>query len=91
MIDSHYAPRQPVRLEALTAAPDEFHIGFGAVAGDINLSAAGDVTQAAARLFDLLHLAQASGRARIAVAPVPISGLGLAINDRLRRAAAPRP
>ncbi|MBC7521007.1 MAG: threonylcarbamoyl-AMP synthase [Sandarakinorhabdus sp.] len=90
MMDSHYAPRQPVRLEASTSAPGEFHIGFGTVAGDINLSASSDVAEAAARLFDLLHQAQASGRAAIAVAPVPMSGLGAAINDRLRRAAAPR-
>ncbi|MFZ4109264.1 MAG: L-threonylcarbamoyladenylate synthase [Polymorphobacter sp.] len=90
MLASHYAPRQPVRLEATSAAPHEFHIGFGAIPGDASLSAAGDLTQAAARLFDLLHIAEASGRAAIAVAPVPATGLGLAINDRLRRAAAPR-
>ena len=87
---SHYAPDQPVRLEARTATLSEYHIGFGAVRGDITLSAAGDVDEAAARLFDLLHLAQASGRARIAVAPIPERGLGVAINDRLRRAAAAR-
>jgi L-threonylcarbamoyladenylate synthase len=90
MLDSHYAPRQPVRLDARTAAADEFHIGFGTVTGDANLSPSGDVIEAAARLFDLLHRAEASGRAAIAVAPVPETGLGLAINDRLRRAAAPR-
>ena len=87
---SHYAPRQPVRLDALTAAADEFHVGFGAVAGDATLSARGDLVEAAARLFDVLHVAQAGGRARIAVAPVPGHGLGAAINDRLRRAAAVR-
>ena len=90
MMASHYAPAQPLRLEAVTADAHEFHIGFGAVAGDATLSASGDLTEAAARLFDLLHVAQASGRARIAVAPVPNNGLGLAINDRLARAAAPR-
>jgi L-threonylcarbamoyladenylate synthase len=90
MLESHYAPRQPVRLEAVTSGPDEFHIGFGAIAGDANLSPAGDLIEAAARLFDLLHVAEASGRSAIAVAPVPETGLGLAINDRLRRAAAPR-
>ena len=90
MMTSHYAPEQPLRLDVMLAAPDEFHIGFGAVAGDINLSAAGDAVEAAARLFAVLHAAQASGRARIAVAPVPETGLGAAINDRLRRAAAPR-
>ncbi|WP_353217897.1 L-threonylcarbamoyladenylate synthase [Sandarakinorhabdus sp.] len=90
MLASHYAPQQPVRLEALTAEQAEFHIGFGSVAGDATLSATGDLTEAAVRLFDLLHSAQASGRAGIAVAPVPSHGLGQAINDRLARAAAPR-
>ena len=90
MMASHYAPQQPVRLEAETARPGEFHIGFGPVSGDATLSASGDLTEAAGRLFDLLHVAQASGRAGIAVAPVPNHGLGLAINDRLARAAAPR-
>jgi L-threonylcarbamoyladenylate synthase len=90
MMASHYAPQQPVRLGALTAGAHEFHIGFGAIPGDATLSASGDLTEAAARLFDLLHIAQASGRATIAVAPVPMTGLGRAINDRLRRAAAPR-
>ncbi len=90
MLASHYAPAQPVRLEAVTAEPHEFHIGFGRVPGDASLSERGDLAEAAARLFDLLHLAQASGRAGIAVAPVPDHGLGLAINDRLGRAAAPR-
>ncbi|WP_397588751.1 L-threonylcarbamoyladenylate synthase [Sandarakinorhabdus limnophila] len=90
MMESHYAPQQPVRLEAATARPDEFHIGFGSVKGDATLSASGDLTEAAACLFDLLHIAQASGRAGIVVAPVPRHGLGLAINDRLARAAAPR-
>lgn len=90
MMDSHYAPHQPVRLAAVTAALDEFHIGFGPIAGDANLSVAGDLVEAAARLFDLLHVAQASGKAGIAVAPIPGTGLGRAINDRLRRAAAPR-
>ncbi len=87
---SHYAPEQPVRLGALTAAPHEFHIGFGAVRGDLSLSPAGDTIEAAANLFEALHLAQASGRAAIAVAPVPMAGLGVAINDRLARAAAER-
>lgn len=91
MLASHYAPRQPVRLNATTAEPQEFHIGFGAITGDASLSASGDLVEAAARLFDLLHTAEASSRAAIAVAPVPDHGLGLAINDRLQRAAAPRP
>jgi L-threonylcarbamoyladenylate synthase len=58
--------------------------------GDSTLSAAGDPVEAAARLFDRLHEADASPAASIAVAPVPAEGLGAAINDRLRRAAAPR-
>jgi L-threonylcarbamoyladenylate synthase len=90
MMASHYAPQQPVRLEAVTASANEYHIGFDTVAGDATLSASGDLTEAAVRLFDLLHVAQESGRAGIAVAPVPNHGLGLAINDRLHRAAAPR-
>ena len=90
MTASHYAPAQPVRLNATAREGDEYWIGFGAVAGDASLSEDGGLVQAAARLFDLLHRAQASGRARIAVAPVPAHGLGAAINDRLRRAAAPR-
>ena len=87
---SHYAPSQPLRLNALTASPTEFHIGFGAVAGDLSLSATADLTEAAANLFAALHTAQASGCHGIAVAPIPATGLGVAINDRLHRAAAPR-
>lgn len=87
---SHYAPSKPLRLNASSAQPDEFWIGFGPLAGDANLSTAGSLTEAAARLFDLLHQADDSPQSRIAVAPVPEEGLGAAINDRLRRAAAPR-
>ena len=83
----HYAPRKPLRLEAVVADADEWLIGYGAVAGDDTLSATGDPVEAAARLFDALHRADASARARIAVAPVPEVGVGVAINDRLRRAA----
>jgi L-threonylcarbamoyladenylate synthase len=85
---SHYAPSKPLRLEATQARGDEYLIGFGAVEGDANLSRSGDLVEAASRLFDLLHEADASPGARIAVAPVPREGLGAAINDRLRRAAA---
>jgi L-threonylcarbamoyladenylate synthase len=87
---SHYAPSKPVRLDAADSAPDEYLIGFADVAGDSSLSQTGDLEEAATRLFDLLHRADASEKARIAVAPVPDAGLGAAINDRLRRAAAPR-
>jgi len=83
---SHYAPSKPLRLSVTDAADDEYLIGFGAIGGDTNLSPSGDLTEAAARLFDLLHLADASAKPRIAVAPVPDQGLGTAINDRLRRA-----
>lgn len=84
---SHYAPRKALRLNASGARDGEWLIGFGTVAGDDTLSASGDLTQAAARLFDALHRADASDRATIAVAPVPQDGIGLAINDRLQRAA----
>jgi len=85
---SHYAPGKPLRLNALSAAPDEWLIGFGTVAGDDTLSASGDMAEAASNLYAALHRADASARARIAVAPVPSGGMGDAINDRLARAAA---
>jgi L-threonylcarbamoyladenylate synthase len=85
---SHYAPGKPVRLGALDAEADEFLIGFGAIAGDCTLSASGDVTEAAARLYACLHEAARAPQPRIAVARVPEQGVGRAINDRLRRAAA---
>lgn len=90
---SHYAPDAPIRLGVEQPALDELWLGFGpkALDADINLSAKGDLTEAAACLFSALHQldARAKGR-RIAVSPIPETGLGLAINDRLRRAAAPR-
>mgnify|MGYP000058614080 CR=1 FL=1 len=86
---SHYAPGKPVRLGALTAQPDEFLIGFGAVAGDVTLSASGELAEAAARLYACLHEGARAPHPRIAVAPVPEEGIGLAINDRLQRAASP--
>ena len=87
---SHYAPSKPLRLDARVAEQDEYLIGFGAVEGRSSLSTSGDLVEAAARLFDLLHEADASDKHCIAVAPVPNRGLGAVINDRLRRAAAPR-
>ena len=84
---THYAPRKPLRLQATDARPGEWLIGFGPVAGDETLSASGDLHEAAARLFDALHRADAGERTAIAVAPVPFDGLGAAINDRLSRAA----
>ncbi|HYG29765.1 MAG TPA: L-threonylcarbamoyladenylate synthase [Allosphingosinicella sp.] len=87
---SHYSPSKPVRLEATSAEPDEWLIGFGRIGGDDTLSGSGDLAEAAASLFAALHRADLQPRARIAVAPVPHAGIGAAINDRLRRAAAPR-
>jgi L-threonylcarbamoyladenylate synthase len=87
-LPSHYAPSKPLRLNARKADAGEFLIGFGDVDGDSNLSATGDLVEAAARLFDLLHEADASAMPRIAAAPISDVGLGKAINDRLRRAAA---
>jgi len=85
---SHYAPGKPVRLGVVEAEPDEFHIGFGPVAGHATLSAAGDLAEAASRLYSLLHEGAGDARPRIAVAPIPEGDIGTAINDRLRRAAA---
>jgi L-threonylcarbamoyladenylate synthase len=85
-LPQHYAPQKPVRLDATAREGDEWLIGYGPVVGDDWLG--GDPIAAAARLFDALHRADASDRARIAVACVPEVGVGVAINDRLRRAAA---
>ena len=90
MMASHYAPIKPLRLDASEARDGEYLIGFGAIPGDVSLSETGDPVEAAARLFDLLHLADAAPHGRIAVAPIPGSGLAAAIRDRLERAAAPR-
>lgn len=87
MLASHYAPGKPVRLGASDFETDEFAIGFGDVAGEFSLSESGDLTQAAARLFDALHAGAASPKTRIAVAAIPSHGLGAAIQDRLSRAA----
>ncbi|APX12298.1 L-threonylcarbamoyladenylate synthase [Tateyamaria omphalii] len=86
---SHYAPDATVRLNANCANPGEVLLGFGPMQSDLNLSVAGDLVEAAANLFDHLHMLDATGYP-IAVAPIPNCGLGQAINDRLRRAAAPR-
>lgn len=86
---SHYAPRSRLRLDADAPRTEELMLGFGRMPCDMNLSEAGDLTEAASRLFDALHQLDAQGRP-IAVAPIPETGLGRAINDRLRRAAAPR-
>lgn len=91
MLASHYAPSKPLRLGATQALPGEWMIGFGAVEGHVSLSTAGDLGEAAARLFDLLHQGDDGPAKAIAVAPIPHRGIGRAINDRLARAAAPRP
>ena len=90
MMASHYAPSKPLRLDATEARDGEYLIGFGPVAGDTNLSESGDLIEAAASLFDLLHQADATPHPRIAVAPIPDHGIGAAIRDRLDRAATPR-
>lgn len=91
---SHYAPHAKLRMDVITPNDDEYMIGFGDVAGQINLSSSGDLIQAAANLFAYLHMAdedaQTLGKTKIAVAPIPMTGLGVAINDRLKRASAPQ-
>lgn len=92
MLASHYAPRRPVRLNAAEAGADEILLGFGADApAGPNLSPTGDLGEAAANLFRMLHELDGEDGRTIAVMPVPEIGLGRAINDRLRRAAADRP
>lgn len=87
---SHYAPGAAVRLNAAEATEDEVLLGFGPMGCDLNLSVTGDLVEAAANLFGYLHRLDAANAVGIAVAPIPDTGLGRAINDRLRRAAAPR-
>jgi len=96
LLENHYAPELPLRLDAGTVGPDEALLAFGPAppAGAIlteNLSIAGDLVEAAANLFAMLRRLDRSGASGIAVMPIPDHGLGRAINDRLRRAAAPRP
>ncbi len=90
MLESHYAPALPVRLNAAAAAEGEALLGFGTIGGTLTLSAEGDLQEAAANLFAMLRRLDGAPHRAIAVAPIPEHGLGLAINDRLRRAAAPR-
>lgn len=89
-LGSHYAPGARVRLNAKMAEGGEVLLGFGPIECDLNLSRSGDLTEAATNLFAHLHRLDQPGVTGIAVAPIPDTGLGLAINDRLRRAAAPR-
>lgn len=89
-LESHYAPHAQLRLDAETPRPGEIYLGFGERDGERNLSRSGDLVEAAANLFRMLHELDETGAKSIAVAPIPHQGLGEAINDRLRRAAAPR-
>jgi L-threonylcarbamoyladenylate synthase len=94
-LESHYAPSLPVRLDALSAGPDEGLLAFGpdvpqGAALTLNLSPGGDLAEAAANLFAMLRALDLPQFRAIAVMPVPGHGLGEAIRDRLRRAAAPR-
>jgi L-threonylcarbamoyladenylate synthase len=94
MLKSHYAPRAQLRLNAAAPEAGEPFLAFGPGApaghGVLNLSPAGDLAEAAANLFAYLRQLDNLGAASIAVAPIPAAGVGEAINDRLRRAAAPR-
>ena len=89
-LTSHYAPSKPVRLDVTMPAPDEVYIGFGDCAhpADFYLSPSGDVIEAAANLFAILHEADKAQAHAIAVAPIDKDGIGAAIHDRLARAAA---
>lgn len=87
---SHYAPGSKLRLNATTLRQGEILLGFGNVEATLNLSPSGDLVEAAANLFGYLHDMDARGADVIAVSAIPDHGLGRAINDRLRRAAAPR-
>jgi len=95
-LQSHYAPRARLRLGAVDVGSDEAALDFAgalnrsAPIARLDLSPSGDLTEAAANLFAFLRALDETGAASIAAAPVPESGLGAAINDRLRRAAAPR-
>ena len=91
-LKSHYAPRLPLKLNASTGGPETAFIGFGDAsqpdAGfQFNLSPDGDLVEAAAQLYHLLRAADQSGATEIAMAPIPHVAIGIAINDRLRRAA----
>ncbi len=92
MGNKHYAPRIPIRLNVLARDPGEALLGFGPDApkrGCLNLSRKGDMEEAAANLFAMIHALDQPGFTGIAVMPIPEDGLGAAINDRLRRAAGP--
>ena len=89
MMDRHYAPSKPLRLNALTAEDNEILLGFGPNTGSdvLNLSVNADLVEAASNLFSMLRELEQSDHQCIAVMPIPRLGLGAAINDRLKRAA----
>lgn len=92
MLSSHYAPDSKIRLNVDEPTNDETLLGFGDVKdASFNLSPKGDLVEAAANLFKMLHDIDEVSSGKIAISPIPNQGLGLAINDRLNRAAAPRP
>ena len=83
----HYAPKNILRINVSKPDKDEYFIGFGKINGELNLSPNGDLTEAAANLFAFLRLAdEKANSGKIAIAPIPLTGLGLAINDRIKRA-----
>ena len=89
-LSSHYAPKGSIRLNSKVFKKNEVSLGFGQILCDLNLSPKGNLTEAAANLFDYLHRLDEMGAEKIAVSPIPEEGIGIAINDRLRRAAAPK-
>ena len=89
-LESHYAPSANVRINATNKKKGEIFIGFNTPNADLHLTETGDLIEAAAKLFDLLHVADKMNPISIAVAPIPNIGIGEAINERLARAAAPR-
>jgi L-threonylcarbamoyladenylate synthase len=87
---SHYAPDAQIRLNASEKMEGEYLIGFGIIDGDINLSPTSNLKEAAKNLFSYIRKAD-KRTDNIAIAPIPMTGIGIAINDRIKRAAAPRP
>lgn len=89
-LSSHYAPKGSIRLNSKVFKNKEVSLGFGKVICDLNLSRTENLIEAAANLFDCLHKLDEMGAEKIAVSPIPEEGIGIAINDRLKRAAAPK-
>ena len=89
-LSSHYAPKGSIRLNSKVFKKNEVSLGFGEILCDLNLSQEANLAEAAANLFDYLHRLDEMGAEKIAVSPIPEEGIGIAINDRLRRAAAPK-